>query len=215
MAYHVPFSQRPSGRHDRPVYYIGFENPRRVRRPRNWWGINSIVLFFLTLGVMSPLSLLMALKGLGRKPRGTALVGTGLSLCGTAVIGLILMTVIGHAHDAKIRRAQRYQMLQNAPMIDQTEELLAFAADEFEGFRAENEGRLPEHDDGMMLAIKHIDPWGEKLMYEVDIDYVGLRSAGPDLEFFTADDVTRSIDGEATAEMVPLLPVDEATAEAE
>ena len=208
MAYHIPFSHRPSGRQNRPVYYIGFERPRRPRKKRNWWGINSIVLFFLTFGILSPVTLLMALKGLGRKPRGSALVGTGLSLFGTAVISVVMLTVIGHAREAKVRQIQRYHAMQNAPLVEQTQDLLLFAADEFEGYREDNDGRLPEHHDGNMLSIKHVDPWGNELMYEVEGEYAGLRSAGPDSRFFTSDDVTHNIEGETGAET--LLPVDEA-----
>ena len=161
------------------------------------------------------MSLLMAIKGLGRRPRGTALVGTALSLAGTALMGLIILAAVSDVRVAKHRQMNRNRMLQQAPMIHKAKELLAFAAEEFEGFRDEHDGRLPEHDDGMLLSIKHVDPWGEKLMYEVDVDYVGLRSAGPDKEFFTGDDVKRSIEGDAVAEMVPLLPIDEGPAEAE
>lgn len=213
MAYHIPFSHRPSGRHSRPVYYIGFDNPRRSRRKRNWWGINSIILFFLSFGILSPLTLLMGLKGLRRRPRRAAMVGTGLSLCGTAVIALIFLTVISHAREAKVRQIQRYQAIQNAPLVEQAEDLLAFAATEFEGYRDDNDGRLPEHHDGNMLSIKHLDPWGKELMYEVEGEYAGLRSAGPDTQFFTADDVTHAIEGDT--EIAPLLPVEEGLAEAE
>ena len=207
MAFHVPFSHRPSGQHNRPVYYIGYENPRRARRPRNWWGINSLVLFFLTFGIMSPLSLLMALKGLSKRPRGSAVVGSLLSLAGTAILGLIVVTAVGHARQAKVRQMHRYQIMQNAPMVSETEDLLVFAAEEFEGFRDDHDGKLPEHHDGNMLSIKHIDAWGKELMYEVDTQYAGLRSAGPDTEFFTADDVALAIEGETQAAGEPLLPV--------
>ena len=179
MAFHVPFSHRPSGRHNRPVYYIGFANPRRARKPRNWWGINSLVLFFLTFGIMSPLSLLMGLKGLRKRPRRTAVAGTMLSLVGTVVLGLIAVTAVGHARQAKVRQMQRYQSMQNAPMIAETQELLSFAVKEFEGYRDENDGKLPEHHDGSMLSIKHIDAWGKELMYEVDTQYACLLYTSP------------------------------------
>ena len=209
MAYHIPFSHRPSGRKDRPVYYIGFES-RRPRRVRNWWGINSLILFFLTFGIMSPITLLMGLKGLRRRPRGTAFVGTALSLVGTAAIGLAVITFAGHVQEAKVRQIRSMEARRNAPLVADTLNLLAFAAEEFEGYRDDNGGQLPGQKDGNLLSIKHIDPWGQELMYEVEFDYAGLRSAGPDKEFFSADDVTRSINGKT--DVVSLLPVDESLA---
>ena len=206
MAYHVPFSQRPSGRHQRPVYYIGFDSPRRFRRPRNWWGINSVILFFLSVGILSPITFLMGLRGLSKGPRGAAFVGTGLSLAGLTIMTLIALAVSAEAKEAQERYVLRQQQAVNAVQIAETQALLSFAAEEFEGYRDDNDGHLPSQEDGMQLSIKHLDGWDNELMYETRSDFAGLRSAGPDGKFFNTDDLTREISGE-TMEESPLLPV--------
>ena len=208
MAVHVPFSQRPSGQnHREPPIYIGFEQPRRRKRGRfNWWGFSSILFFFLSLGVLSPITLLMGLAGLRRKPRKTAVVGTLFSLIG---VGLMAALVIGVVEHHEYEQHQRYMAEQGRVIAVQVEEgnqLLAFAASEFEQYRDDNDGRLPLDIDGNSLAIKHVDPWGELLRYEVEPDLAILRSAGPDGDFYTTDDLTYEIDGETEREV--LLPID-------
>ena len=207
MAIHVPFCQRPSGRQNSqaPVY-IGFERPRRQRRNVNWWGVNSILLFFLSLGALSPITLLMGLKGLRRRPRKTAIAGTLFSLVGVAIMGTIVIGIVQHAEQRQHQRFLAEQHRIHAVQIAETEDQLAFAASEFEEFRDGHEGLLPMDLDGNSLAIKHVDPWGESLRYEVEIDRAVLRSAGPDGSFFSDDDLTYVIEGKTSYQS--LLPVD-------
>ena len=207
MAIHIPFSQRPSGRqHSQPPVYIGFEQPRRQRRPVNWWGVNSVLLFFLSLGALSPITLLMGLKGLRRRPRKTAIVGTLFSLVGVGIMATIVIGIVRHAEQRHHQRFLAEQHQINAVQIAETEEQLAFAASEFEEFRDDHEGLLPMDLDGNSLAIKHVDPWGESLRYEVEIDRAVLRSAGPDGNFFSDDDLTYGIEGKTSYQS--LLPVE-------
>ncbi len=207
MAVHVPFSQRPSGRqHRQTPVYIGFEQPRHRRRANfNWWGFNSLVLFFLSLGLLAPITLLMGLAGLRRKPRKMAVAGTLFSLIGVSLMAALVIGIAEHASQIKHRRefAERNRIV--ALEVDQGQQLLTLAAAEFEEYRDEHKGKLPADIDGNSLAIKHVDPWGELLRYEVEPDLAVLRSAGPDGDFYTDDDLIREIEGQT--EYRPLLPI--------
>lgn len=208
MAIHIPFSQRPSGRHTQPVY-IGFESRqrRRQRKPKNWWGFSSVLFFFLSVGILSPITLLMGLLGLRKKPRRSAAFGTVLSLGGLAIMASLFSLAVHEMNQVEHRRERAAQQILVVEQVQECENLLTFAAEEFEDFRDENSGALPDHLDGSALAIKHVDPWENELMYEIKSDSAGLRSAGPDGEFFTSDDLDYDIDGETDYQ--PLLPVDD------
>ena len=208
MAIHVPFSQRPSGRrHRQPPIYIGFEQPRRRKRGRfNWWGFNSILFFFLSLGLLAPFTLLMGLAGLRRRPRKMAVAGTLFSLIGVGLMATVMISVVDQANHVKRQRFAAEQNRIIAVQVVEGEQLLAFAATEFEQYRDDHEGRLPADIDGNSLAIKHVDPWGELLRYEVEPKLAVLRSAGPDGDFYTGDDLTYEIEGETDRQ--PLLPID-------
>ena len=208
MAIHVPFSKRPSGRQQAQPVYIGFEPPRRKRPKFNWWGFNGLFLFFGSLGILSPIALLVSLMGLRRRPRKMAVAGTALSLIGTAVMAAGIISVATHAQQMERQRVSARYQHQIAGQVEEAKTILAFAADEFEDYRDENDGQLPCDLDGCALAIKTIDPWEKEIMYNVDQDMATLRSAGPDGDFFTGDDVTYDIEGDTQQQT--LLPVDEA-----
>jgi hypothetical protein len=48
-----------------------------------------------------------------------------------------------------------------------------------------------------MVAIKHKDGWGESLRFDVEREGALLRSAGPDREFDTGDDLMLKVEGKA------------------
>jgi len=58
--------------------------------------------------------------------------------------------------------------------------------------RAEND-RLPGNIAGNRLAIEQVDAWNEPLRYEVHEDHFLVRSAGPDGDFETGDDIVRKV----------------------
>jgi len=209
MAYHVPFSQRhrqPPG----PIY-IGFDEPPRFQRRRyNWWGFNGLLLSIaglMTCGLLAPLSLLISLIGLRRSPRGAALTGTLISLAG---LGLIVSMVIGGLTE-NARRQSRIdrirQSRQVAEQVDQCRALLNEATDDLADYRNEHNGVLPSAIDGNVLIIKYVDPWEMELRYEELAEGGLVRSAGPDRQFDTPDDVTAKIQGKSNVE--PLLPIDD------
>ncbi|MHC4729135.1 MAG: hypothetical protein ACYS6Z_00925, partial [Planctomycetota bacterium] len=53
----------------------------------------------------------------------------------------------------------------------------------------EESGALPSQEDGNRLIEDLEDRWGNALRYEVDGETYVIRSAGPDGEFGTADDI--------------------------
>ena len=206
MAYHIPFNQR---NRRPPVVYIGFDRNRPPRRKFNWWGFNGLLLSlaaFFTAGALSPIALLVNMVGLRRKPRKMAVAGTLFSLAGCGL--MVALVVGGISHQAqleKLAKARIYQQQyqQNAAECDA---LIEQAFEEFDEYRIANDGQLPKWVEGNMLMIKYVDPWGKQLSFDAKKGFALIRSAGPDGEYDTGDDLTKRIDGETDQEVY--LPVD-------
>jgi hypothetical protein len=122
---------------------------------------------------------------------------------------MVLIGVMGYraAEASRTAHARALHQLQLAQQVKQGHIVMAEAAREFEQYRVENDGRLPLDLDGNALALKYVDPWEESLLYEANSDHAVLRSAGPDNNFFSGDDLMLRVDG-ITGEK-PLLPVEE------
>lgn len=199
MAFHVPFEQR-NRKHYRPIY-IGFDVPaRRPRKKFNWWGFNGLWLSlasFLSAGLLSPIPLLISLVGLRKGPgRKMALAGTFFSILGTGLFLSIVFGSISHEKHQHYVAKLKQQKLVVANQVETTESMIAVASQELEEYRDSNDGNLPNWIDCNMLMIKHEDPWGKSLRFDADADDWGtLRSAGPDFEFDSADDLTQRIEG--------------------
>ncbi len=161
---------------------------------------------FLSLGILSPFGLLLSLVGLRRSPRSLAKVGTLLSLIGTLATGTVAGTAY-FAHQSEIQNhIARRSRVQIAKQVEKTEVLLATARDELDEYKESHDGLLPSEIDCNMLMLKHFDPWKKELRFEaVDSDFGYIRSAGPDGEFNSKDDVLRKINGQTEREV--LLPV--------
>ena len=194
MAYHIPFNQR---NRRPPVVYIGFETPTQ-RRKFNWWGFNgfwmSIGAFF-TAGLLSPISLLVSMKGLKQKHRKMAVAGTVLSLAGT---GLFVALLFGSVSDKAHRKYVAKLRLHNARVhkqVVETTALLDKVAGGLIGYREDHNGELPNWVDGNVLSIQYTDSWGKELRFDAEGDYAILRSAGPDGEFDNDDDVQCKVMG--------------------
>ena len=206
MAYHVPFSQRQN---QRPVY-IGFEPPapQPIKRT-NWWGISGLMVSIgglLTCGLFAPFGLLISLIGLGRGPRKAAIAGTILSLVGMSITASIDTGSINHQRLRHQQRSEAKQAIILSQQVKQGEQKLLTALADLKSYRTQNEGALPEAIDGNLLMIRHKDPWGQELRYEVEINQATVRTAGPDGDFDTPDDLTTRIKGDTDSE--PLLPFD-------
>lgn len=194
MAFHIPFEHRHRGQ---PIY-IGFDEPPVLRRRWNWWGFFGfgLSLFsFLTAGLLSPLALLLNLIGLRREPRGLARAGLVLSLLGMAMAGgLIGLGVSSHQRAHAYRQAQVLEA-HNRELGRVTGQTLQVAQAEFAEYREVNDGNLPQWIDANMVAIKHKDAWGESLRFDVEKEGALLRSAGPDRQFDTGDDLMLRVEG--------------------
>jgi hypothetical protein len=194
MAFHIPFEHRHRGQ---PIY-IGFDVPPVPRRRWNLWGFFGfgLSLFaFLTAGFLSPLALILNLIGLRREPRGLAKAGTVLSLIGCAVAGGFILLAVNADRHAVARREHHRLQAQNRELAERTSLTLQKAEVEFREFADANKGQLPAWIDANMVAIKHKDGWGESLRFDIEKDGAKLRSAGPDHQFDTGDDVLLKVDG--------------------
>lgn len=196
MGFHIPFEHRYRGQ---PIY-IGFDHPPVPRRRWNWWGFFGfgLSLFsFLTAGFLSPLALLLNLVGMRREPRGLARAGMVLSLLGMALAGgLIAMGVSSHQR-IQAHRQELVLNARNQELGRVTGQTLQVAQAEFAQYREVNDGNLPQWIDANMVAIKHKDAWGESLRFDVEKEGALLRSAGPDREFDTSDDLTLRVEGKS------------------
>jgi hypothetical protein len=211
MAFHIPFEHRASARQQTGPIYIGFEVPRPPRKKFNWWGFNGMWMSFaslMTLGFLSPVPLLISFMGLRRPGKKMATVGTLVSLGGIALASTIVLSgIAAHNHRVQQRHAVHYQRTVQK-QIAETESLLAMASEELIEDRDKHNGELPNDIDANMIVIKHIDPWGESLRFDLEVDHGIVRSAGPDKEFDTKDDLTKTIKGKAS-ERNTLLSLDE------
>ncbi len=210
MAFHVPFNQRHSAPRQAPIY-IGFDVPApQPRRKFNWWGFHGMWLSFVTLlsaGFLSPIPLLISLVGLRRRGKKMATIGALTSLGGVALATAIVFgSIAARNHDVQRRTLAKNERLVQK-QVDETQSLLSLAASEIAEYRDSNGGEFPNDVDANMLVIKHVDPWGESLRFDAEKDHAVIRSAGPDRNFDTPDDVTSKLDGKTDRQ--PLLPIDE------
>lgn len=206
MAFHIPFEHRQRNRRKYSPIYIGFDVPApRPRRKFNWWGFHGLWLSlasFLTAGMLSPIPLLISLVGLRKGPgRKMAAAGTIFSILGTGLFLAIVFTSISHnqhrRHIVQLHHRRQVVVKQNGA----TESLIDVASKELAEHRDANKGKFPNWVDCNMLMIKHVDPWGQSLRFDADAeDWGTLRSAGPDKEFDTKDDLTKRIDGQTDRE---------------
>ena len=210
MAFHIPFNQRNQDRQG-PVY-IGFNDPPRLRRPRfNWWAFNGLwmsLAAFASAGFLSIIPFFVSWRGLKRKPRKMAVAGMLFSVIGMCIAGAITVHGVGSEMKREQARQQVRERREMARLKKQCEPILSEAAREFEQYRENNDGYLPNAINGNMVVIKHIDPWGTSLRFEPEAnDHALIRSAGPDKEWDTRDDITHKVDGKTDREF--LLPLDE------
>ncbi|MEL7496109.1 MAG: hypothetical protein AAFN77_00760 [Planctomycetota bacterium] len=197
MPYHVPFNQRASQRSNDPIY-IGFEPEAPPRPGFNWWGFHGMWMAFaslLTAGFTSFVPLVISLFGLRRPGKKMATVGTVVSLGGLLIAGSIVAGNVAD-HQARNRRHQRaVEQRQLSQDTKATATLLTDARDDLIEYRGSNEGYLPADIDGNVMVVSYIDPWGNSLRFEPQNEHGVIRSAGPDGEFKTRDDLTTSVKG--------------------
>ena len=210
MAFHIPFNQRHSAPRQVPIY-IGFDVPTpKPRRKFNWWGFNGMWMSFDSLfsaGFLSPIPLLISFVGLRRPGKKMAVVGALTSLAGVGLaVSIVFGSIAAHNHSMQRRHSAKHNRLVQQ-QVEKTQNLLTLATAEIVEYRDNNEGEFPNDVDANMLVIKHVDTWGESLRFDAEKDHAVIRSAGPDKDFDTRDDVTTKIEGKTDRQ--PLLPIDE------
>ena len=195
MSFHTPFHQRASNRKHYGTIFIN-ESPKSPKRNFNWWGFNGMCLSFvslLTLGILSPLALLLSVIGLRRRGKGMAFVGTMVSLLGVALISTIGIAAY-NTHQARVATiAKQKEARVNAVKIQEASTLLAEAYDDLVEYRGRHQGQLPADIEGNVIVVNYSDPWGKALRYEPEEGFALVRSAGPDQEFLSSDDLIKKV----------------------
>ena len=142
----------------------------------------SLVGLVFTFGLLCPLGLLLSFFGLFSRNRGFAVAGLVLGIIGSSIVALgvgaiALAASAAHHHQVEIPRQEK------------TYEILNIACIEIEAYRQE-EGRLPEGIEGNKLVLRFEDAYGNAVRYEPeDNGQYAIRSAGPDEQFDTPDDL--------------------------
>lgn len=165
---------------------IYLDDMPRIRRKSNTFGILGCIFSILgifTFGLASPIGLGLSMLGMAQRPRGAATFGAVVGAMGTAFLLLWGGTLVAGVSAAN-----------HAAKVHQTEQSLSAAVATIESYKIDHE-RLPEDIDGNKLLIRAEikDAWGQSLRFDPTggSDYL-VRSAGPDAEFDTGDDLTRS-----------------------
>lgn len=163
----------------------GYPTRPGERKPTNGLGITGFVLSLIgivTCGTLNVISLPLSLVALLWRPRGLAIAGTFISIAslGTyAVVGLFLITTFQLGKT----------LLTEGEKIYDTHTAISDASSLIERYRSEH-NTLPDGIVGKKLVIEKKDGWGTELSYEVEGDSYLIRSAGPDKQFYTEDDLT-------------------------
>ncbi len=194
MTFHVPFEYRRKP----PPIYIGFDTPPPRVRQRNrtaLLGFLFSIFSIFTLGVLSPLALIVCLFGLKKRPRGLAIAGLVISLLGTSIIGSAI--VGGSIADARHRERMHQKRVAklNREKEASTMKIMSESLAELKQWRDSHDGYFPDLITANMLTIKFEDGWGQALRFETEGNQGLVRSAGADGKFDTRDDLIQSIEG--------------------
>ena len=126
--------------------------------------------------VLCPVGLILSLIALGKQPKGFAIAGTVIGGLGTVLLGVFAFLLVS-----------------TPEIMDGISTGITIAEGHtiIEEHRDDNDA-LPGEDEGNAL-IEHLeDGWGNPLRYELNGDAYVIRSAGPDGEFDTPDDIPPS-----------------------
>jgi hypothetical protein len=162
----------------------------------NGWGVAGFVTAILgifTCGFLHPLSLLISLVGLMWKPRGLAIAGVIISVLGSGFLmisGYALVLGFLGMKEFVTEEGKRFN----------TNTTLSEAAQVIERHQAST-GELPDPIEGNKLLMEMQDAWGQSLRYETSDRKFVIRSAGPDRQMNTADDLV-STDKQVETEVV-------------
>jgi len=175
-------SQPRTATQEREVIYI-LDPPKP---PTNGWGTAGFIFSLLgifTGGLLSPIGLLLSFFGLFKRPRGFAATGFVISLLGVGfVASMVAMPVLVHRHQI-VRRQIHEQNRQTMQIMDR-------AIKEVRTVFVSTQGHLDGYD-GNAITVQHKDAWGTELRYDEREEGFAIRSAGPDRDFDTRDDLVR------------------------
>jgi hypothetical protein len=163
----------------REVIYIGPPPVNHLGRTGLW----TSVLGLATCGLLSPLGLAMSCLALRKAPRTAAATGLFLGLVGSVWVAFVGSLMLSGVVAASAR--------QEARLEQQTRMAMVQAEGVIERYRADTR-RLPEGIEGNKLVLTFTDAWNNALRYDLDDVRYSIRSAGPDREFDTEDDVVQT-----------------------
>ena len=150
--------------------------PPPLTSQTNGLGIGGFVVSLvgiLTCGVISPIALILSLVALRRQPRGFAIAGTVIGGVGTLMVAGFAVAFLAFPEIKQVFETS-FAMYKAHTVI--------------ESHRGENDA-LPSDEEGNRLIEDLADGWGNPLRYELDGETFMVRSAGPDGEFGTPDDI--------------------------
>lgn len=142
-------------------------------------GLVTSIIGLLTCGALSPISLLISLFGLTKKPKGMAIAGTIIS-----VVGLVVLGTVGYGIIAGL-----LFLKENAGPSAITQISALQANLKIEMHKDANHA-LPDDAEGNALLKDIKDGWERPFQYKrIDDTHFEIRSAGLDGQFNTADDI--------------------------
>lgn len=180
-----------------PSHYPGQQGayPRSTYQPppSNGLGLAGFIVSLIGLivcaGFLGPIGLILSLFALGKEPRGFAIGGAVIGLLGSISAALIVMAftgVIGSGFSAS-------QFFGGSFYYSPTNSSMDSASSDFDNYYANNNDTLPDEATGNAMVSSYYDEWNTPLRYRPlanSTDTYELTSAGPDMAFDTADDIT-------------------------
>lgn len=166
---------------EREVIYI-LDPPKP---PTNGFGVAGFtvgILGLFTFGLLSPIGLILSFIGLFKKPRGFAAAGFAMSLVGVGFIGTVTaLPFVAHRHHQMARVDEANQQV--------TRNAIRSAISEIEHSRQTGPSDNLDGFQGNAVTVQYRDAWGNELRFDERNDGFAVRSAGPDQNFDTADDL--------------------------
>ena len=174
MTQTAPFSGRE-------VIYI-LDPPKA---PTNGFGVAGFtvgILGLFTFGLLSPIGLILSFIGLFKKPKGFAAAGFAMSLVGVSFIGTVTaLPFVAHRHHQMARADKANQQV--------TRNAIRNAVIEIEHSQQTLPSKNIDGFQGNAVTVQYRDAWGNELRFDERNDGFAVRSAGPDQNFDTADDL--------------------------
>ena len=124
-----------------------------------------------------------------------ASIATVFSLGGTAILATAIFAISQEHHHHRTAHIRAHQARVVSEQKASTSVSLDAAAIQFEKYRELNDGQLPNGLEGNLMSIKFSDAWKQELRYEPGEKQATIRSAGPDKQFETRDDMVTTVEG--------------------